>query len=288
MPLVALDQISVAFGHLPLLGEATLQIEAGERVWVVGRNGAGKSTLLQSSAASFARRRHHVAEPGLRHRTPGSGCAALADRPVFDVVADGLGDLSDLVKAYHHAAVAGGGGTARRLASSALAACSTSSNERDGWRIEQRVEMVLVAARPAARRHRRHAVGRMAAARAAGAGAGRTAGPAAARRADQPPRSSTRSLWLETFLADYPGAVVFVTHDRAFLQSLATRIVELDRGRLTSWPGDYATFLRKKEEWLANEAERRRSSTSGWRRRKPGCGRASRRGARATKAACAR
>ena len=60
--------------------------------------------------------------------------------------------------------------------------------------------------------------------------------------------------WLETFLADYPGAVVFVTHDRAFLQRLATRIVELDRGRLTSWPGDYATFLRKKDEWLANEA----------------------------------
>ena len=60
--------------------------------------------------------------------------------------------------------------------------------------------------------------------------------------------------WLEDFLADYAGAVMFVTHDRAFLQRLATRIVELDRGRLTSWPGDYATFLRKKEEWLANEA----------------------------------
>ena len=60
--------------------------------------------------------------------------------------------------------------------------------------------------------------------------------------------------WLETFLADYRGAVVFVTHDRVFLQRVATRIVELDRGTLTSWPGDYATFLRKKEEWLANEA----------------------------------
>jgi ATP-binding cassette subfamily F protein uup len=60
--------------------------------------------------------------------------------------------------------------------------------------------------------------------------------------------------WLETFLADYPGTVMFVTHDRVFLQRLATRIVELDRGRLTSWPGDYATFLRRKEEWLANEA----------------------------------
>src|SRR6202007_2251187 len=61
-------------------------------------------------------------------------------------------------------------------------------------------------------------------------------------------------IWLEDFLATYAGAVMFVTHDRAFLQRLATRIVELDRGRLTSWPGDYETFLRKKEEWLANEA----------------------------------
>jgi ATP-binding cassette subfamily F protein uup len=63
--------------------------------------------------------------------------------------------------------------------------------------------------------------------------------------------------WLEDFLADYAGAVMFVTHDRAFLQRLATRIIELDRGTLTSWPGDYATFLRKKEEWLANEALQR-------------------------------
>ena len=59
--------------------------------------------------------------------------------------------------------------------------------------------------------------------------------------------------WLEALLLDYPGALVFVTHDRAFLERLATRIVELDRGRLTSWPGDYATFVRKKDEWLANE-----------------------------------
>src|SRR6185295_7652886 len=60
--------------------------------------------------------------------------------------------------------------------------------------------------------------------------------------------------WLETYLSTYPGGVVFVTHDRAFLQRLATRIVELDRGRLTSWPGNYATFLEKKDAWLANEA----------------------------------
>jgi len=63
-------------------------------------------------------------------------------------------------------------------------------------------------------------------------------------------------IWLEAFLSEYPGAVVFVTHDRAFLQRVGTRIVEIDRGRLTSWPVDYATFLRKKDERLANEAVR--------------------------------
>ena len=64
-------------------------------------------------------------------------------------------------------------------------------------------------------------------------------------------------LWLESFLLEYPGAVVFVTHDRAFLQRVATRIVDIDRGRLTSWPGDYATFLRKTDEWLANDTASR-------------------------------
>ena len=79
--------------------------------------------------------------------------------------------------------------------------------------------------------------------------------------------------WLEQFVADYPGAVMFVTHDRAFLERLATRVVELDRGRLTSWPGDFATFVRKKEEWLANEAladekfDRRLAGEEVWLRR---------------------
>ena len=94
--------------------------------------------------------------------------------------------------------------------------------------------------------------------------------------------------WLEAFLAEYAGAVVFVTHDRAFLERLATRIVELDRGRLTSWPGDYATFLEKKDEWLANEALPHEKFDKGWPRKKSGCGAASRRGAPATRAASAR
>ena len=83
--------------------------------------------------------------------------------------------------------------------------------------------------------------------------------------------------WLEGFLADYSGTVLFVTHDRVFLQAVATRIVELDRGQLTSWPGDYATFLRRKEESLADRrGASRQVRQDGWPRRKRGCVRASR------------
>ena len=91
--------------------------------------------------------------------------------------------------------------------------------------------------------------------------------------------------WLETFLADYPGAVLFVTHDRIFLQNVATRIVELDRGRLTSWPGDYATFLEEGRVARQRGDVAGRSSTRSCRRRKRGCARASRRGGRETKGA---
>src|SRR6185436_18641350 len=104
MPLIVLDHISIAFGHLPLLDDASLQIEAGERVCVIGRNGTGKSTLLQVVSGE------QVPEAGSIWRQPGlrtgrlAQDAPLADaRAVFDVVADGLGNLAELAKAYHHA-----------------------------------------------------------------------------------------------------------------------------------------------------------------------------------------
>src|SRR5206468_10809688 len=106
MPIVTLEQVSIAFGHLPLLDGVALQIEAHERVSLIGRNGTGKSTLLQIIAGDLE------PDSGLVWRQPGVRIARLAQdappstgRPVFDVVAEGLGDLSDLVTAYHHAAV---------------------------------------------------------------------------------------------------------------------------------------------------------------------------------------
>ena len=258
MPLVVLDHVSIAFGHVPLLDAASLQIEAGERVCVIGRNGTGKSTLLQIVSGALAQDAGSVwRQPGLRIGRLAQDAPLDDSRPVFDVVADGLGDLGDLVKAYHHAAVevAESGGAADNAAAlERLGTLQQQLEERDGWRLEQRVEMVL------ARLHlpTEARVDTL-------SGGWRRRVLLARALVDQPDLllldEPTNHLdiesmsWLEAFLSDYAGAVLFVTHDRTFLQNVATRIVELDRGQLTSWPGDYATFLRRKEERLAIEAE---------------------------------
>src|SRR3954471_23413981 len=105
MPLVTLDHISMAYGHLPLLDDSSLKVDAGERVCIIGRNGTGKSTLLQILSGDV------TPDAGAIWRQPGIGIARLvqdvplvANKPVFDVVAEGLGSLGDLVADYHHAA----------------------------------------------------------------------------------------------------------------------------------------------------------------------------------------
>jgi len=253
VPLLTLDRVSLAFGHLPLLDQVSAQIEARERVCVLGRNGSGKSTLLRILSGE------QQPDTGLVWRQPNLRAARLEQDvplaehlPVFDVVAQGLGDLSGSVLAYHQAALA----VAEDPTPAALDALGRRQHEleeRDGWRVEQRVELVLSRLNLPADAIVDTLSGgwrrRVLLARAL------VAQPDLL-LLDEPTNhlDIDAITWLEEFLADYPGAVVFVTHDRAFLQRLATRIVELDRGRLTSWPGDYATFLRKKDEWLANEA----------------------------------
>jgi ATP-binding cassette subfamily F protein uup len=243
----------MAYGHLPLLDDVALQVEPGERVCLIGRNGTGKSTLLQLIAGDLS------PDGGVVWRQPGARVARLVQdvalagsRSVFDVVAEGLGDLSDLVRDYHHATVAvAEHGSAASL--DQLGRLQHDLEERDGWRVEQRVELVLTKlglptdtpVDTLSGGWRR----RVLLARAL------VAQPDVL-LLDEPTNhlDIEAILWLESFLAEYPGAVVFVTHDRAFLQRLATRIVELDRGRLTSWPGDYATYLDRKDAQLATEA----------------------------------
>jgi len=253
MPLATLDHISMAYGHLPLLDDASLQIEPGERVCVIGRNGTGKSTLLQIIAGDVGPDAGAIwRQPSLRLARLVQDVPLSADRPVFDVVAEGLGNLGTLVADYHHAAIeVAEQGDARALEK--LGRLQHELEERDGWRLEQRVEMVLA----------RLDLPTDAIVDTLSGGWRRRVLLARALVAqpdllllDEPTNhlDIESMTWLESFLLDYAGAVVFVTHDRVFLQRVATRIVELDRGRLTSWPGDYDTFLRKKEEWLANEA----------------------------------
>jgi ABC transport system ATP-binding/permease protein len=253
MPVITLDHIHMAFGHLPLLDDASLLVEAGERIAVIGRNGTGKSTLLKILSGE------QPADAGAIWRAPaltaarlGQDAALTTDQTVFDSVAEGLGDLSQLVMAYHHAAVAvaDAGGPAQ-LAE--LGRLQHELEERQGWTLEQRVERVLSQlSLPADTPVTQLSGGwrrRVLMARAL------VAEPTLLLLDEPTNHLDLESIeWLEQYLTEYPGAIVLVTHDRTFLQRVATRIVELDRGRLSSWPGDYRTFLDKKDAWLANEA----------------------------------
>ena len=222
MPIVSLDRIGMAYGHLPLLDGASLLIEAGERVSVIGRNGAGKSTLLQIIGGEI------VPDTGTVWRQPALRIARLeqdvplsTDRSVREVIAEGFTHLAHVDSWHVDVSV---DMVIARLSLPADAIVSTLSG---GWRRRVLLARALVAQPDLL-------------------------------LLDEPTNhlDIEALTWLESFLEDYRGAVVFVTHDRAFLQRMATRIVELDRGQLTSWPGNYETFLEKKEAWLANEAIR--------------------------------
>ncbi|MEZ5319542.1 MAG: ATP-binding cassette domain-containing protein [Vicinamibacterales bacterium] len=253
MPLLTLDSVSTAFGHLPLLAGASLQVEPGERVAIIGRNGTGKSTLLRILNGELAPDAGTVwRAPGLTSSRLDQDVPLVSDRTVFDVVADGLGALSDLVSRYHHAAVdVAADPSPGRL--EALGRLQQALEERDGWTLEQRVELVLAKLSLPADAvvntlsggwRRRVMLGRALVAQPA------------LLLLDEPTNhlDIDAIAWLEELLLSYGGAVVFVTHDRAFLRRLATRVVDLDRGRLTSWPGDYDTFVEKKDAWLTHEA----------------------------------
>ena len=249
MALLKFTNVSLAFGVTPLLDGVSWQIERGERVCIIGRNGTGKSSLLRIVKGE------QQADDGEVWRAPALKIGELPqelpradDRSVFDVVAAGLAGVGELLAEYHHLTQ----DTSGELDMERLMHVQQELEARDGWRLQQLVESTLSRLQLPAEKTLAELSG----------GWRRRVLLAQALVAepdllllDEPTNHLDIGAiaWLEDALRGYPGAVLFITHDRAFLQALATRILELDRGNLIDWQGDYASFLLHKEQQLAAE-----------------------------------
>ena len=287
MALLAMQDVGIAFGGPPVLDRASFAIDRGERVCLFGRNGAGKSTVMKlldgtiTPDAGGIVRQTGITVTRLEQEIPGD-----VDGTTYDVVAAGLGAAGMLLAQYHQA----GHRVAVDPSDSALRELDRlhhALDSADAWQLQTRVETVLSHlgldadlpfAAASGGRKRQTLLARALV---------RAAGRPAPRRAHQPPRCR-RDRVDGRFLIDRGTTLVFVTHDRAFLRRLATRIVELDRGQLVDWGADYDTYLTRKASALAPRSASGRSSTRSWRRRKCGFGLASRRGERGMKGECAR
>jgi len=253
MPLLRLDKLSLAFGHHALLDGAELEITRGERLCLVGRNGEGKSSLLRLVSGEAAPDEGSVwIRPGTRVAHLAQEVALDSRESVFDVVAGGLPELGRLISDYHHTA-AELAGTSTPNGLERLARLQHELETQDGWQLEQRVETVLA----------RLGLDGDATFDTLSGGWRRRAMLARALVADpdlllldEPTNhlDIDAITWLEEFLLEYAGALLFISHDRAFVRRLATRIIELDRGQLTSWPGNYDAYVKGKAGQLEVEA----------------------------------
>jgi len=250
MSLIQLDDLEFSVGGPPLLEHAELSIEPGERVCIVGRNGVGKSTLLRLMDGTLSPDAGHVRyDPAVVVSRLEQAVPSGVEGSVFAVVSAGLGEVGSLITQYYQLAQAmSEGGSA-----DALAQVQAAIDAADGWQVEQRVEAVLSRFDLPADTlfddlsggmKRRVLLARAVVSRPD------------VLLLDEPTNhlDIEAITWLEGFLREFSGSVVFVTHDRAFLQAIATRIVEVDRGALTSWPGDYQNYLRRRAERLHAEA----------------------------------
>lgn len=253
MALISLTNGYLSFSDAPLLDHAELHIEPNERVCLVGRNGAGKSTLLKIIAGDV------LMDDGKIQYEKDLVVSRLEQDPprnaqgnIFDYVAEGVGHLTDLLKEYHHISVQLEENYSDQILSQ-LEQVQTKLEHADGWRFENKINEVLLklGLNPNTK---------------LSALSGGWLRKAALVRAlvcdpdvlllDEPTNHLDVEAieWLENFLLDFQGSIVFISHDRSFIRKMATRIVDLDRGQLVSYPGNYDLYLTTKEENLRVEA----------------------------------
>ncbi|MBO1519474.1 ATP-binding cassette ATPase Uup [Oceanisphaera pacifica] len=255
MSLLTLQNAQLAFGDAPLLDGIELNIQAGERVCIVGRNGAGKSTLMKVIANELQ------LDDGRRQLQQGVNIARLEqdppqvddDQTVFDYVAGGLAETGALLAKYHHQLELVAHDCSEKVMNE-LMRLQEQVEVADGWQFETRINQSLTLLELDGDTRLNDLSG------------GWLRKVALARALTNEPEillldEPTNHLdidaiaWLESFLLDFKGAIVFVSHDRAFIRKMATRIVDLDRGKLSSWPGNYDEYLVNKEEALRVESE---------------------------------
>lgn len=252
MPLLRLTNISIAYGTHALLHNADFQLDAGERVGLLGRNGEGKSTLMKIIAGNVH------ADHGDIWRQPELKLAWLEQAPelpddatIYDAVAGGLGELGQWITRYHTLSSSMAHDDDKALQE--LGDLQHKLEAHNGWHFQQRVETTL---------NKLDLPGEL---KINGLSGGWKRRVALARALVIEPEvllldEPTNHLdfesitWLEEQILNFQGAVLFVTHDRSFLQKLATRIIDLDRGNLVSWQGNYDDYLRRKAAALEDEA----------------------------------
>ncbi len=252
MAVISLSNAQLAFGHVALLDHAEFSLEPAERVGLIGRNGTGKSSLLKIIAGTSK------LDDGLMVMQQGLKIAYVEQEPqfspdmsVFDAVAAGLGDLPGLLAEYDHLTTQFGGDNDDALMER-MHEIQMRLDAADAWTLNNRVETTL----DRLNLEKSSLMGTL-----SGGMQKRVALACALVSApdvlllDEPTNhlDFTSIMWLEGLLRDFRGSVLFITHDRSFLDNVATRIIELDRGRLLSFPGNFSTYQARKAELLENE-----------------------------------
>ncbi|OSI15332.1 ATP-binding cassette domain-containing protein [Neisseria dumasiana] len=257
MNILQAENLSFAVGHVALLDKASFQLDSGEKIGLIGRNGAGKSSFLKILAGvQKADDGQLILQNGLKTVYVPQESFFDPQATVFDVVADGLGSLRDILRRYHHVSQQLENGENAALLKE-LNELQTELETQNGWQFDAAIKQTI------------SEIGLPENETIANLSGGQKKRLALAQAWVQKPDvllldeptnhlDIDAILWLENLLQQFSGSIVVITHDRRFLDNIANRIVELDRGILRSYPGSFSKYSEKKAEELAVEAEHNR------------------------------